>query len=235
MDKKERFNLAFNYLKNNGIIHTQKDLAQKIGSTAPNVSSALKGVEAVLTDSFLRRFCLTFNIFNLTWLLNEEGNMLKVEPNGIPFTPTRRAGVPLVSQYAYAGYLSGYGDDTYVGTLPTIDFTPDREMTGNYLAFEVRGDSMDDGSKESYVEGEIVICREVEREYWRDSRLFINKRDFVIVHEEGILIKRIIAHNVDEHTIVIHSLNPLYPDRTLNLSDVHQIFSIVESRIQRRR
>ena len=127
---------------------------------------------------------------NQQWLLTGEGNMLKTA-EAAPFIPRARAGVPLVSQYAYAGYLGGYGDPEYVEQLPTIDFTPDREMTGNWLAFEVKGDSMDDGSKESYVEGEIVICREVEREYWRDSRLFINKRDFVILHEEGILIKRI--------------------------------------------
>ena len=163
-----------------------------------------------------------------------EGEMLKTS-EAVPFTPHARAGIPLVSQYAYAGYLGGYGDPEYVGTLPTIDFTPDREMTGNWLAFEVKGDSMDNGSKESYVEGEIVICREVEPDYWRDSRLFINKRDFVIVHEEGILIKRITEHNVEAHTITIHSLNPMYPDRILHLEQVRQIFSIVESRIQRRR
>ena len=161
--------------------------------------------------------------------------MLRYQSNGVEFTPTRSAGVPLVSQYAYAGYLGGYGDPSYVDTLPTIDFTPDREMTGNWLAFEVKGDSMDDGSKESYVEGEIVICREVEREFWRDSRLYFNKRDFVIVHGEGILIKRVIAHDVDNHTITIHSLNPMYQDRVINLAEVRQIFSIVESRIQRRR
>lgn len=171
---------------------------------------------------------------NRIWLLTGEGNMLKTE-EAAPFIPRARAGVPLVSQYAYAGYLGGYGDPEYVEQLPTIDFTPDREMTGNWLAFEVKGDSMDDGSKESYVEGEIVICREVEREYWRDSRLFINKRDFVIVHEEGILIKRITEHDLQQHTITIHSLNPMYPDRTLRLEQVKQIFSIVESRLQRRR
>lgn len=171
---------------------------------------------------------------NEKWLMTGEGEMLKTS-EAVPFTPHARAGIPLVSQYAYAGYLGGYGDPEYVGTLPTIDFTPDREMTGNWLAFEVKGDSMDNGSKESYVEGEIVICREVEPDYWRDSRLFINKRDFVIVHEEGILIKRITEHNVEAHTITIHSLNPMYPDRILHLEQVRQIFSIVESRIQRRR
>ena len=94
---------------------------------------------------------------------------------------------------------------------------------------------MEDGSIDSYVEGEIVICREVERDYWRDSRLFIHKRDFVIVHEEGVLIKRIIEHDVERHTITIHSLNPMYQDRVLDLAQVKQIFSIVESRKQRRR
>ncbi len=144
-------------------------------------------------------------------------------------------GVPLVSQYAYAGYLTGFGDPEYIDTLPKIDFTPERHMTGNYVAFEVKGDSMNDGSADSYLEGELLICREVEPIYWKDSKLFINKRDFVIIHKEGILIKRIITHDVENHKITIHSLNPLYPDEVLDLADVRQIFSVVESRRQRRR
>ena len=118
---------------------------------------------------------------------------------------------------------------------PVEYFTPNREMLGNYVAFEVHGDSMDDGSKEGYVDGELVICREVEPDLWKDSKLHINKRDFVIVHKDGILIKRIAEHDVKRHTILIHSLNPEYKDRTLDLADVRQIFSIVESRVQRKR
>lgn len=197
----------------------------------------LKSLRKSPTIDKMRSIVSAYPMLNQEWLLTGEGNMLveSIESNAEPLTNERRVGVRLVSQYAYAGYLSGYGDDEYLDSLPLIDFTPDREMTGNWLAFEVRGDSMDDGSKESYIEGEIVICREVEPDYWRDSRLFINKRDFVIVHKEGILIKRIIAHDVDKHTITIHSLNPLYKDRTINLKDVLQIYSIIESRVQRRR
>lgn len=143
--------------------------------------------------------------------------------------------VPLVSQYAYGGYLSGFSDPEYVSALPTIPFMADREMTGNYVAFEVRGDSMDDGTKFGFVQGEVVICREVERNLWKDCKLHYNKRDFVIVHEEGILIKRIIAHDVGCHTITIHSLNPEYPDRTINLAEVKQIFSVVTSQLSRGR
>lgn len=219
------------FIKRKGL--SQKKFETMVGLSNGYVNNISKGIGA----EKMQRILSTFPELNQEWLLLGEGNMLveSIESNAEPLTNERRVGVRLVSQYAYAGYLSGYGDDEYLDSLPLIDFTPDREMTGNWLAFEVRGDSMDDGSKESYIEGEIVICREVEPDYWRDSRLFINKRDFVIVHKEGILIKRIIAHDVDKHTITIHSLNPLYKDRTINLKDVLQIYSIIESRIQRRR
>jgi transcriptional regulator with XRE-family HTH domain len=219
------------FIKRKGL--SQKKFETMVGLSNGYVNNISKGIGA----EKMQRILSTFPELNQEWLLLGEGNMLveSIESNAEPLTNERRVGVRLVSQYAYAGYLSGYGDDEYLDSLPLIDFTPDREMTGNWLAFEVRGDSMDDGSKESYIEGEIVICREVEPDYWRDSRLFINKRDFVIVHKEGILIKRIIAHDVDSHTITIHSLNPLYKDRTINLKDVLQIYSIIESRVQRRR
>lgn len=190
-------------------------------------------------SEILVKILTTAEDLNRVWLLTGEGDMLipekKEESTAVPFTPDRHVLVPVVSAYAYAGYLTGYADQEYMQALPTIDFTPDHEMHGNYVAFEVKGDSMDDGTKESYVDGELVICREVEPHLWQHDKLHINKRDFVIVHNEGILIKRITDHDVASHTITIHSLNPEYPDRTISLADVRQIFSVVESRIQRRR
>ncbi len=81
MNKKERFNTAVNYLKERGLVHTQKDVASMMGTTSPNVSSALKGVESVLTDNFLRRFYVAFEqVFNEAWILSGEGEMLKSTP-----------------------------------------------------------------------------------------------------------------------------------------------------------
>lgn len=81
MTKKDRFNEAFRYLRGNGFVDTQKDVAIKMGASAPNVSSALNGVEGVLTDRFLRRFNAAFgDVFNEKWLLTGEGEMLKNEP-----------------------------------------------------------------------------------------------------------------------------------------------------------
>ena len=73
------------------------------------------------------------------------------------------------------------------------------------------------------------------RELWADSKLHIRKWDFVIVHKDGILIKRILDHNVEEGTITIHSLNPIYPDRVINLAEVYQIFNVIEFWRPRRR
>lgn len=75
MDKKERFREAFKYLRSNGIVHTQKDVADKMGSTSPNVSRALNGAEGVMTDRFLIRFAEAFDI-NMDWLLTGSGEML---------------------------------------------------------------------------------------------------------------------------------------------------------------
>lgn len=77
MNKKERFNEAFRFLRGKGFVQTQKDVAEKMGSTAPNVSSALKGVESVLTENFLRRFNSAFDgVFSDDWLISGEGEML---------------------------------------------------------------------------------------------------------------------------------------------------------------
>lgn len=158
-----------------------------------------------------------------------------IEIQAVPMNPNAILHVPLVNQYAYAGYLSGYQNETYMETLPTIPFIADHEGRGNYIAFEVRGDSMNDGSEESYLEGDRLLCREIPRYLWVDSKLHIKKWDFVIVHEDGIIVKRITDHDVENHTITVHSLNDMYPDRVLDLAEVKQIFNVIEMQRPKRR
>ena len=81
MNKRERFNKAYNFLKYEGVIKKQEDVAKAMGASASNVSSALNGRESVLTDNFLMRFATAFKQISLDWLLNEEGNMLTVSAN----------------------------------------------------------------------------------------------------------------------------------------------------------
>ena len=152
-----------------------------------------------------------------------------------PVTEIITKRVPLVNQYAYAGYLTGYQDQEYIDQLPTVLFDVDHDPKGNYLAFEVKGDSMNDGSDESYKDGDRLLCREIPSHLWCNSKLHLRKWDFVIVHKEGVLVKRITEHDVQNHTITIHSLNPFYEDQGIDLVDVYQIFNVIEYQRKTRR
>lgn len=121
--------------------------------------------------------------------------------------------VPLISKRARAGFLSGWEDDEYIEELPKIPREVDREYKGNYLTFEVVGDSMEcDNPRESILEDDLLLGREVRNEYWT-SKLHIHKWGFIIVHKtEGILVKRIIEHYVSNGKLILKSLNPYYQD-----------------------
>ena len=89
MDKVERFKRAYEYLRNRGMVHTQKDLAEIMQATPPHVSLAFKGDIKYLTDSFLLRFNEAFGrIFNQKWLILGEGNMLREEVDNTEFVPS---------------------------------------------------------------------------------------------------------------------------------------------------
>lgn len=84
MNRTERFNKAYDFLRFEGVIKKQEDVAIAMGAGRPNVSLALKGKETALTDNFIIRFCNAFKQISLTWLLNEEGPMLTVMPEFKP-------------------------------------------------------------------------------------------------------------------------------------------------------
>jgi len=76
MSKEERFNSAVNYLKGQGKVRTQKDIAAAIGTDKSNLSRALNGDEKYLTDNFLKRFNRAFgDIFNIDYLLGKAEEM----------------------------------------------------------------------------------------------------------------------------------------------------------------
>ena len=158
---------------------------------------------------------------NPTWLLTGEGPILKSEKSEVTHViPDETIVAPLISQYAYGGYMRGFADPIYIKEQPTYTARV-KHNGGKYVAFEVKGDSMDDRSYRSICEGDLILGRELQKEYWT-SRLHIPKV-FIIVHkEEGVVIKEIVEHDVETGRILCHSWNPLpeYEDFELNLKDV---------------
>lgn len=213
--------------------------AKEIGVKPTQIYDLQSGKIKRISEGIANKILLAFPQYNKAWLLSGEGDPIKKNTENEAVSKIIEfENFPLVSQRAYAGYLSGYADPEYVETLPTVAFPVDHTPLGKYLVFEVKGDSMNDGSYESYLDGDLLLCREVSIDFWKDLKLNFTKWDFVIVHTEGVIIKRIIDHDVANHTITIHSLNPdktEYPDKVIDLSDVKQILNVVNMMRPRKR
>lgn len=76
-DKVNRLNEAVAKLKGDMIISTQKDISIKMDMNVNTISQALKGNEKYLTDSFLKKFCLSFKTINEDWLLKGIDNNIE--------------------------------------------------------------------------------------------------------------------------------------------------------------
>lgn len=185
-----------------------------------------------LSTEYLDKIHAAYPSLNMEWLTKNKGEMI-METS---LKASKVMMIPVVSQLAYAGYLGGYGDREYISSLPTIPYLVDNARE-KYIAFEVKGDSMDDDTPDAYKSGDILICKQLELSLYKDSPLPYKKKDFVIVHKNGILIKRIIDHDLKRHTITIHSLSddPTYMDRVLDLADVRQMFTVEYSQRKRSR
>lgn len=214
-------------------------------------------IEAFMAKFSLNRdFYETGNGNPLTQSVNKSNNNIseagkaytKLKPNGVqigeliqdddnsPFIDIGNGQyimvVPIVPIRAQAGYIEHYNDEGYIRDNFTDKhtFSVSRVYKGRYMAFIVEGNSMDDRTSEAIIEGSTVTGREIQKHHWRNKFHIHRYKDYVIVHEDGIFIKRIIEHDTQNGVITCHSLNTnkdLYPDFELNLDECLQIFNVV--------
>lgn len=177
-----------------------------------------------------------FPQYSFDWLFSGTGEMIKENKtvstpfvsNATRLETTGFMNVPLVHVRAQCGYLNGFGDDGYIESLPSLPVIVDRTYHGKYMLFEAEGDSMDDGSKDSICDGDIVLAREVKRDLWR-YKLHIKDWYFIIVHRtEGIAIKKIIDHDVEHGIITCHSLNDMFRDYKVCLDEVAELYNLIK-------
>ena len=137
--------------------------------------------------------------------------------------------VPIVPVYAYASFLHGHDDTEYMDSLPTMSVIIDRKYgKDGFLIFEVKGNSMDDGSKRALLDGDKILVKELDSDCCR-TKLKTDNNFFVIIHRtDGIVVKQIVEHNVEEGIIRCHSINPSpeYHDFDIDLREVTRIFKV---------
>ena len=203
----------------------------------------------------LNKIISVYAQYSLDWLLTGKGEMLKVKayddvdprtnvislPKELYFVTRGNVQyaempngkfhirVPFISVKSYSKYIDECCSASFIGNLETADFIVDKVEAGQYFAFEVKGDSMDDNSKRSICSKDIVLVRKLEKVCW-SSKLDSNGYPFwIIVLDNAIVCKQIIEYDASCGEIVCHSLNlsPEYADFRLPLDNVRQLYSIV--------
>lgn len=182
----------------------------------------------------------TYPSLNVGWLDTGEGDMLKADApitqpspeNSVrPLVSSDRdwVEIPLVPHRAKAGALSGFGDPCWEEDKQTMPVLIDKRLKGDYLLFEVSGDSMDDGTSTAFLDGDVLLCRVLPKSDWQYG--IKRRRDtycVVATDAEGIVLKEVVNHDKANNEITCHSLNSQYKDYAVKLDDVQGIFYVEE-------
>ncbi len=159
------------------------------------------------------------NTKNLT-LLNETKENNFHTPKVVTVDKQGRDNVVLVPNKAAAGYLTGYGDTTFIKSLPTYNLP--NISNGTFRMFQVAGDSMEPTiQNQSYVVGE---WKENWNEDIKDGRVYI----FVIqsFEYEGILVKRAL-NRIDKYgNVLLKSDNRIYGTKTFTPEEIKEVWEV---------
>ena len=212
----EKPNTTSNWMSGNRKIGLE--VLEKILARIPQISSSwlVSGEEPMLkTDAGKEE----------PYLITKSGVKYFQLPNGrflmrVPFVPVK----------AYAKYVDEHRDAEFGEPLDEYNFIVDQIGHGCYMAFEIKGDSMDDDTRKSLGNGDIVLGRELGPEHWKDKLHTNEYPNWVIVLDNTILCKQIVNQDVEKGVITCHSLNPSpeYSDFELSFNDIRQMFNIIQ-------
>lgn len=202
-----------------------RDFERSIGASNGYVGSIRRSIGAEKLSGILS----AYPDLNRDWLLYGEGSMLlsdNPKSTAIPINAPEVVYLPVVPHSARAGTLGEYEQlfaDDYSRRQPVI---VTRQMHGRYICFQIEGDSMEPTLRH----GDVVMARHIDRDLYKDSKLHLRSWSvwIIVTRTDGILIKEIADHDVKGGVLTLHSLNPLYEDFTVHLSDVINIYNVIE-------
>lgn len=210
---------------------TQKAISEALGFKNQSYLSDLANGRFPLSEGVSGRISELYTYISKDWLLTGEGSMLLTkEPKGnatmVNPSDLNWITVPVIPYGAMAG-STGWYEDVFAedwAERRTV-MAPQGAKPSDYVIFTVTGDSM----LPNLADGDEILSKHVSFDYYKDKRLHIYNHSIWVIatKREGILIKNITAHDVEQHTITCHSYNPMYPDFTINLEDVRDIYHAV--------
>lgn len=219
-NKKERAKSLYKYLKYNGLVSTQDDLAKKIKYNRVSVAKALNGYEDYLTCDFANAINTTFgNIIDIDWLLYGEGEMLKsdtsVSKDEAVQVEEVKGTVLLLPVSAQGGSLNDFVMSVKESDCERI-ISP---IKGADFAMSVAGDSM----APEYPSGSQILIKKI------NERAFIDwGRVYVLDTCNGSVIKKIMpSEDGDAGKVRCVSINPDYPPFHVSFEDIYGMYRVL--------
>ena len=197
MEKVDIIREAFESLRFKGVVKTQKDFAHLIDYAPNNLSKALNGNEAYLTDNLISKVNAVLQYYTSTPTeeeINQE--MVLVIPTG-----------------ARAGTLADF-------SISTEAYDCERMVTpikGADFAIQVTGDSM----SPEYPSGSVILIKKI------NEKAFIEwGKTYVLDTENGAVIKNI-RRTDNPEVIECVSLNPAYQPFTMETKYVNGWYRVL--------
>lgn len=138
--------------------------------------------------------------------------------------------VKVIPEKAVMGLLTHFFDSEYVGQLETELIEVDEYFTEDAYKVDSVGESMNDGTARSLLDGDKFLAKDIPRLKWGEKLINGGKNLFYILHSErGNLIKEITSHDLESRELNLHSWNPdkkLYPDFKIKTNECYIIASI---------
>lgn len=203
----DRLRQAIDYLKDNGKVHKQQDIADALGMAKSHLSDAIRGGK-YFTEGFLKRFAKAYSDYiNEQWLLTGEGKMEKADRH------TTRPHIPAdlaVVSAGFEGKAIGTVTEAECEVRPIFAQFPKYDFT-----IDVYGDSMEPELRN----GDTIACQ------WLDSSDEVRAdKIYVVDSAEGAVVKQLDRLG---HELVCHSINPAYDDFTIASDNVLRIARVV--------
>ncbi len=200
------------YLRKQGG-YTQAELAEQLGLKRPVIGAYEEGraEPRLQTLQMMSAFfghsidqLLQVDLSTGQFKADAVGKSLRVLPIAVDSAQQERA--TLVPVKAAAGYLQGYGDMDFVGSLPHFSMPfPELPADRSYRVFQIEGDSMLPIPSGSYVIGEYV-------QDW--TQIKPNDRYVLLTRDEGVVFKRLkLQDNANTYQLI--SDNPDFEPYTL--------------------
>jgi transcriptional regulator with XRE-family HTH domain len=150
--------------------------------------------------------------------LNQEfisGSKLRVLATTID--SNNKENIELVPLKAKAGYLAGYNDPEFIGSLPSFQL-PFLSKERKYRAFQIDGDSMLPIKHGSYVVAEYVTN-------WHEIKT--GDAYVLITQNEGAVFKIVTNNLVAKRSLNLQSLNPIYSPYDIPIKEVFEVWKFI--------